>query len=133
IVGRTRLRVRTRHTPIGQERVFRRDFVRRHRTPLAAVGVSVCIAYVGFLQWLDAPPSLFRSVTTVALGVLGAIALWTALWSLTTKLNHGSWTVRVHLTIASIGAAICAWAWWLSGLVAFAAQRSWLLQIGVRS
>jgi hypothetical protein len=59
------------------------------------------------------------------------IALWTAIWSLTTKLNHGSWTVRVHLTIASIGAAICAWAWWLSGLVAFAAQRSWLLQIGV--
>jgi hypothetical protein len=45
--------------------------VRRHRTPLAAVGVSACIAYVGFLQWLDAPPSLLRSVTTVALGVLG--------------------------------------------------------------
>ena len=131
IVGRTRVRIRTRHTPIGQERVFRRDFVRRHRTPLAAVGVSACIAYVGFLRWLDAPPSLLRSVTTVALGVLGVIALWTAIWSLTTKLNHGSWTVRVHLTIASIGAAICAWAWWLSGLVAFAAQRSWLLQVGV--
>jgi len=36
IVGRTRLQLRTRHTPIGQERVFRREFVRRHRTPLAA-------------------------------------------------------------------------------------------------
>ena len=58
IVGRTRLHVRTRHTPIGQERVFRRDFVRRHRTPLAAAGVAACVAYAVFHQWLDAPASL---------------------------------------------------------------------------
>ena len=131
IVGRTRLRVRTGHTPIGPERVFRRDFVRRHRTPLAAVGVSACIAYGGFLQWLNAPSSLFRNVTMTALVTLGLIALWTSLWALTTKLNHGIWQVRIHLTIASIGAAFCAWAWWLAGLAAFAAQRSWLVQAGI--
>jgi FHA domain len=131
IVGRARLRIRTLHTPIGPERIFRGDFVRKYRTLLAAVGVSACIAYGGFLQWLNAPSSLFRSVTTAALVALGLIALWTGLWSLTTKLNHGSWHVRVHLAIASIGAAFCAWAWWLSGLVAFAAQRSWLVQVGI--
>ena len=62
IVGRTRLHVRTRHTPIGQERVFRRDFVRRHRTPLAAAGVAACVGYAAFHQWLDAPASLLPSI-----------------------------------------------------------------------
>jgi hypothetical protein len=131
IVGRTRLHVRTRHTPIGQERVFRREFVRRHRTPLAAAGVSVCIAYAGFHQWLDAPSSLLRSITTATLVALGLIALWTGLWVLMSKLNKGSWQVRVHLTIASIGAAFCAWGYWVAGLVAYAAQWSMLARVGV--
>ena len=130
-VGRTRLRIRTLHTPLGPERIFRGDFVRKYRTLLAAVGVTACIAYGGFLQWLNAPSSLFRNVMTAALVALGLIALWTALWSLTTKLNHGSWHVRVHLAIASIGAAFCAWGYWVTGLVAFAAQRSWLVQAGI--
>jgi len=131
IVGRTHLRVRTRHTPIGPERVFRRDFVRRHRTLLAAAGVSACIAYGGFLQWLEAPSSMFRGVTMAGLVTLGLIALWTGFWALTTKLNHGSWQVRVHVTIASIGAALCAWGYWVTGLVAFAVQWSVLVQIGI--
>jgi hypothetical protein len=131
IVGRTQLRVRTRHTAIGPERVFRRDFVRRHRTLLAAGGVSACIAYGGFLQWLDAPPAMFRSITTAALIVLGLIALWTGLWALTTKLNHGSWHVRIHMTISSVGAALCAWGYWVAGLVAFATQWSVLVQAGI--
>ncbi len=131
IVGRTRLRLRTRHTPIGTERVFRREFVRRHRTILAAAGVSACIAYGGFLQWLDAPSSMLRRVATAALVVLGVIALWTGLWALMSKLNHGSWQVRVHVAIVSIGAAFCAWGYWVAGLVAFAAQWSLLVRIGV--
>lgn len=131
IVGRTRLRVRTRSAPIGPERVFRRDFVRRHRTLLAAAGVSACIAYGGFLRWLDAPPSMLRSVTTAGLIALGLIALWCGLWALTTKLNHGSWNVRVHLTIASIAAAFCAWGYWVAGLVAFAAQWSMFAPTGI--
>ncbi len=131
IVGRTRLRVRTRQTPMEPERVFRRDFVRRHRTLLAAAGVLACIAYGGFLQWLDAPASMLRGLTLAGLVVLGLISLWTGFWALTTKLNHGSWEVRIHLTIASIGAALCAWGYWVAGLVAFAVQWSVLVQIGV--
>ena len=131
IVGRTRLLVRTRLTPIGQERVFRREFVRRHRTPLAAAGVAACIAYAGFYQWLNAPTSLLRSVTVAALIALGALALWTGVWALTTKLNQGSWQIRVHLTIASIAAALCAWGYWVAGIVAFAAQWSTLKPVGV--
>src|SRR6202008_2448509 len=129
--GRPRLRIRTRHTPIGPERVFRRDFVRRHRTPLAAAGVAACIAFGIFQRWLDAPSSMLRSAAVAILVVLGLIALWTGFWSLVTKLNHGSWQVRVHVTIASIGAALCAWGYWMAGLVAFAAQWSVLARIGV--
>jgi hypothetical protein len=131
IVGTTRLRVRTRHTPFGPERVFRRDFVRRHRSLLAAAGVSACVAFACFVRWLDAPSALLRNVTTAALVVLGTIALWTGLWALTTKLNHGVWQFRVHAAIASIGAAFCAWGYWVAGLVAFAAQWSGLVYVGV--
>lgn len=131
IVGHTRLRVRTRHAPVVQERVFRRDFVRRHRTVLAIAGVLACMAFGGFLQWLDAPSSLLRSVTKGALVALGVIALWAGLWSLTTKLNRGSWNVRIHVTIASIAAAIVAWGYWVAGLVAFATQSAALVQGGV--
>jgi FHA domain-containing protein len=131
IVGHTRLHVRTRHTPVGQERVFRREFVRKHRTPLAAAGVAACIAYAGFRQWLDAPSSLSRSLTTATLITLGVLALWTGIWALMTKLNRGRWEVRVHLTIASMGAAVCTWGYWVGGLVAYAAQWSVLAPVGV--
>jgi len=131
IVGRTRLRVRTRYTPVVPERIFRRDFVRRHRTPLAAAGVSACIAYGAFQQWLSAPTSIFRSVTAGLLVALGAIALWVGLWALISKLNHGMWEGRVHAAIVSIGAALCAWGLWLAGVVAFATQWSVLVQIGL--
>ena len=131
IVGRTRLHVRTRHTPIGQERVFRRDFVRRHRTPLAVIGVAACAAYAGFHQWIDAPSSLLQSVTKGALVAFGVLALWTGVWALISKLNKGQWEVRVHLTIASIGVALCAWGYGLAGFVAYAAQWSALAKVGV--
>lgn len=131
IVGRTRLRVRTRHAPIGTERLFRRDFVRRHRTLLAAAGVLACIAFGGFLQWLDAPSAMLRRVTTAGLVAFSAIALWSGLWALISKLNHGSWNIRVHVAIASFGAAFCAWGYWIAGLVAFAAQWTALVRSGV--
>jgi hypothetical protein len=131
IVGHTRLYVRTRHTPVGQERVFRREFVQKYRTPLASLGVAACIAYAAFQQWLRAPSSLPRSILTASLVVCGALALWTAIWALVSKLNKGRWEVRVHLTIASMGAAFCAWGYWIGGLVAYAAQWSVLARVGV--
>lgn len=130
-VGRTRLRVRTRRMEVGPERLLRRNVLHGYRTLLAAAGMSACIAYAGFLQWLDAPASMLRSVTVAGLVVLGVIAAWTGSWSLISKLNHGSWKVRVHLAIASIGAAFCAWGYWVAGLVAYAAQLSILDRAGV--
>jgi hypothetical protein len=131
IVGHTRLGVRTRHTPIAQERLFRRDLIRRRRTPLAVIGVVSCIAYAVFHQWLDAPTSLLRSAAKAGLVAFGALALWTGIWALVSKLNKGQWEIRVHLTIASIGAALCAWGYWIAGLMAYAAQWSVLDRVGV--
>jgi hypothetical protein len=131
IVGRTRLRVRTRHTPVGTERVFRRDFVTRHRTLLATAGVLACLAFGCFVRWLDAPSSLPRSLVVAALVTAGVIALWAGPWTLTSKLNLGSWNVRVHLAIASIAAAFCAWSYWVAGVIAFATQWSVFVQLGV--
>lgn len=131
VVGHTRLRIRTRHAPLDPERVFRREFARRHRTLLAAAGVAACIAYGVFYQWLDAPSSLVRSIATAALVTFGAIILWAGPWVLVTKLNKGGWHVRVHVAIASIGAGLCAWGHWVAGLVAFAAQWSLLSRVGI--
>jgi hypothetical protein len=57
--------------------------------------------------------------------------LWTGLWALISKLNKGRWEVRVHLTIASIAVAFCAWGYWVAGLLAYAAQWSALDKVGV--
>ncbi|HET9266133.1 MAG TPA: FHA domain-containing protein [Vicinamibacterales bacterium] len=131
IVGRTRLRIRTRHIPLEPERVFRRNFLTRRRTWLAVVGVTACMGFGAFLQWLDAPSSLLRSAAKGALVALGAIALWSAVWTLMAKLNRGSWNVRVHVAIASLAAAFCAWGYWAAGLAAFATQWSFLVQVGI--
>jgi hypothetical protein len=80
---------------------------------------------------MDAPSSLVRSATTAALIAFGALALWTGIWALVSKLNKGQWEVRIHLTIASIGAALCAWGYWAAGLVAYAAQWAVLDRVGV--
>lgn len=131
VIGRTRLHVRTQRAAIAPERALRRNLlVHRYRTLLAAAGVSACIAFAGFLQWLDAPSSMLRGVMVAALVALGLIAVWTGSWALISKLNLGRWRVRVHLAIASIAAAFCAWGYWVAGLVAYATQWSVLVRMG---
>lgn len=126
IVGRTHLQIRTLHTMLPPERVFRRDLLRRHRTLLAALGVAACVGFVVFMQWLDAPESLAAPLLEAVLITLSGLALWTGLWSLVTHLNHGAWQVRIHLAIAANGGALCVWGYWLYQMGAFATQWHWL-------
>lgn len=121
-VGRTRMQIRTRHTAIKQERMLRRDVFWRFRPLLATVGVSACIAYAAFHQWLGAPIDLTRSVAVGALVVSGVLALWTGSWSVISKLNNGRWDLSAHLTIATLAVGLCTWGHWSAGLVAYAAQ-----------
>lgn len=123
VVGRTRLYVRTRHTPIGQERVFTRAIVRRYRTVLGTAGLFASAAFVVFREWLDAPPAtLLREGTAAGLSMFAAFAMWTGIWAAVAKLNGGRWDVAVHLAIASITVAFCAWGHWLTGVAVYAMQ-----------
>lgn len=125
IVGRTHLRVRTLHSVLPPERLFRRDALLRHRTALAVGGTLACVGYAVFHQWLEAPVSLATSAGAMVLLTLGALALWTGLWAAVTKLNQGTWQIRVHLAIVACCAGLCGWLWWLSGIAAFAMQWRW--------
>jgi len=129
-IGRTRLRLRTAHTPLPPERVFRRDTLRRHRTALAIAGLLGCIAVAGFMQWLNAPERFVALMLTTELIVIATLALWGGLWSLVTHLNHGGWQVRIHAAIASCCVAVGAWGYWLYRVGAFAMQRPWLGWVG---
>jgi hypothetical protein len=126
IVGRTRLALRTAHSPLPPERVFRRDLLRRHRTALAAAGLVGCVVAAAFSQWLNAPERLLTSVLTASLITVGALALWVGLWSLITHLNHGGWQVRIHAAIVACCATGLAWGYWLYRIGAFATQWRWL-------
>lgn len=126
IVGRTRLLVRSLHTTLPPERVFRRDLLRRYRTPLATFGLSLCLGFAAFSQWLNAPEQWAAFMLMAVLITVCGLALWVGLWSLITHLNHGAWQVRIHLAIAANCVALCAWGYWLYRLGAFATQWRWL-------
>ncbi len=127
LIGRTHLRVRTRHTALPPERIFRRNLLRRHRTLLASIGTAGCLGFAAFMQWLNAPDALLAFMTAAVLLTLLGLALWTGLWSLITHLNHGAWQVRIHLAIVALCVALGAWSYWLYRLIAFATQWRWLV------
>lgn len=122
IVGRSRFQIRTLHSSLPPERVFRRDLLRRHRTLLAALGVALCLSFAAFSQWLNAPPQLAAAILTAVLVTSFALSLWIGFWSLITHLNHGAWQVRIHMAIATSCVALFAWGWWLYRLGAYATQ-----------
>jgi hypothetical protein len=126
IVGRTHLRVRTLHAAIAPERTFHRELLRRYRTLLATIGVTGCLGFAAFLQWLDAPATLPAFMLAAVLLTLLGLTFWTGLWSLITHLNHGAWHVRMHLAIAANCLALCAWGYWLYRMGEFATQWRWL-------
>ncbi len=126
IIGRTRLQVRTAHTPLAPERVFHRDLLRRYRTLLATIGMALTLSLAAFSQWLNAPEHLAAFTLGAVLITLVALSLWTGLWSLITHLNHGAWQVRIHLAIVANCMALGCGGYWLYRVGAFATQWTWL-------
>lgn len=126
LVGRTRIRIRTQDGVLPPERLFRRDLLRRYRTPLALTGVALCLAFAAFLQWLGAPDALPARVLVAELLTLAGLAIWVAVWSLVSRLTLGAWQVRIHLAIAALCVGCCVWWLWLYQVTAFALQWRWL-------
>ena len=125
-IGRTRLRLRTGEAPLAPERPFRRDLLRRHRTALAATGLTLCCVFAAFLQWTLAPEQLAARMLIAELVALAGLSVWVGAWCLVARLTVGAWRVRIHLAIAAICVALWAWGYWLHGLAAFALQWRWL-------
>jgi hypothetical protein len=122
IVGRTRLRIRTAHTSLPPERLFRRDLLQRYKTSLAIAGLMLVLAYAAFTQWLAAPEQLAPRMLATILGTCMALSIWIGIWALITRIGHGAWTLRTHIAIAANALAIGAWCDWLIGAASFATQ-----------
>ena len=131
IVGRSRLRVRTVHSPLPAEKLFRRDLLQRYPTTLALTGLALSLTYVAFDRWMSAPEQLTADTLIAMLAVLAGLGVWIGMWALTTRVSHGAWTLRTHIAIATNAAAIAVWSSWWSGAAAFALQWRWIVIPGI--
>jgi hypothetical protein len=122
IVGRTHLRIRTLHTALPPERLFRRDLLQRHKTFLAALGLALVLSFAAFVQWLAAPEQLAPQMLMALVGTCVVLGLWVGMWTLITRIGHGAWNVRIHVAIAANAIAFGAWSSWIVGVVSFAMQ-----------
>jgi hypothetical protein len=132
LIGRTHVRVRTREAvALPEERPFRRDLLRRHRSALAAAGLALCLLFAALSQWLAAPEKLAPRVLIALLVTLVVLAVWTGFWSLVSRLSIGAWQIRIHLSIAAIFVAVCAWGYVLHQLLSYMTQWSGLTPVAL--
>jgi hypothetical protein len=121
-VGRTLVRVRTHELQLPPERAFRRDLLRRYRTVLATGGLLLCLAFAVLSQWLAAPGLAAPRMLIAVLVTLAVLGVWVGFWSLVARLGIGSWQIRIHLSIAAIFVALCAWGYALQQALAYMLQ-----------
>lgn len=121
-IGRTLVRVRTHEQHLTPERPLQRDLLRRHRTMLASTGVVLCLAFAVLSQWLAAPDGAAPRMMIAALVTIAVLGVWVGFWSLVARLGVGAWQIRIHLSIAAIFVALCAWGYALLQGLAFMLQ-----------
>jgi FHA domain len=121
-IGRTLVRVRTPELQLAPERAFKRDFLRRHRTALAISGFLMCLAFAVLSQWLTASGRAAPRMLLAVLVTLAVLAVWVGFWSLVSRLGNGAWQIRIHLSIATIFIAICAWGYVLLQALSYMLQ-----------
>jgi hypothetical protein len=121
-LGRTLVRVRTNEPELPPERVFRRDLLRFHRTTLAISGLVLCLAFAVLSQWLAAPGRAAPRMLIAVLVTLVLLGIWVGFWSLVARLAIGAWQIRIHLSIAAIFIAICAWGYALLQALSYMLQ-----------
>ena len=121
-IGRTVVRVRTQEAQLPPERVFRRNLLRRHRTLLAITGFVMCLAFAVLSQWLAAPGEAGPRMLVAVLVTFAVLGVWVGFWSLVARLGIGAWQIRIHLSIAAIFVAVCAWGYALLQLLSYMLQ-----------
>jgi len=126
LIGRTLIRVRTLHSPLSPEKIFRRDMLQRHRTLLAFAGLTWLISFVVFNEWREATEEVERNIFLGVAVVFAILVVWVSLWALVTRVSHGAWSLRVHLAVITNAAALIAWGVWFFGVAVFATGWTWL-------
>ena len=121
-LGRTEVRVRTHELQLPPERAFRRDLLRRHRTLFAITGFVLCLAFAVISQWLAAPGSAGPRMLIAVLVTFAVLGVWVGFWSLVARLGIGAWQIRIHLSIAAIFVALCAWGYALLQVLSYMLQ-----------
>ena len=121
-LGRTLVRVRAHELQVPPERAFRRDLLRRYRTAFASSGFVLCLAFAVLSQWLAAPGSAAPRVMIAVLVTVAVLGVWVGFWSLVARLGIGAWQIRIHLSIAAIFVAICAWGYALLQVLSYMLQ-----------
>jgi len=116
------VRLRAHELQLAPERAFRRDLLRRHRTAFASMGLVLCLAFAVLSQWLAAPGSAAPRVMIAVLVTVAVLGIWVGFWSLVARLGIGEWQIRMHLSIAAIFIAICAWGYALLQLLSYMLQ-----------
>lgn len=107
-IGRSRLRLRSRHEPLPAERPDHglRSDLTRNAGWIAAWSALVCALMVIYGAWIEAPrdaPTVFASALTLAFAGAGA---WVSVWALLSRLLHGEWRWTLHAaTLFAVSAA----------------------------
>jgi len=129
IVGRTRVRIRTAHTTLAAERLFRRDLLQRHKTPLAACGAAAVLILAVSSEWLQAPENLAPKILIAVVASMAIVVVWIGVWALITRISHGVWNLRLHAAIACNAVALAVASIWLFPIAQFATQWTWLAPV----
>lgn len=101
-VGRTRLRLRLPGETLAPEREDRAmlgHLSPRHAPRLALAGGLLCLLFVFYSVWLEAPTDLVMPLVIGIVTTVLMLGVWSAIWSLLTRVMQGEWRWLSHAAI----------------------------------
>ncbi len=124
-LGKTRLRIRDVSAALAPERTLAGEW----RIPVWVEWVSMIalFAVVGFEAWFDMVNEVKPLDIVKAVGATCALlSIWAGIWALINRLFHGITHYRKHLALATLGLLVSIAFMWISDIIAFALNWSWL-------
>lgn len=138
-VGRTRLRIRTTHDTLPQEKAdqLRPASVLHNPAWIAGLGAVAGVTQLLYSNWLGAPRDLTSVVVTALISALAAAGVWIAFWALLSRVILGEWRWLRHTAIF-LGVAVVFYAvnglldlsWFAFSLPHWANRATWAGAIG---
>ena len=106
-LGRTPLRLRLPGQVLADERPLAADVPRRRHGTQLLVATALLLAGLLFNAWLDSDPDgWWRAAASVAVGSVGAAAVWCGLWALLSKTFTRSGRFGWHLRVFVIAGCV---------------------------